>query len=348
MFAALSLASCSSDDDQKISENQILKTLSEMRNDYGGQLQMGMKNESARQKLEGYAVTSDKGLTISIPVDLIADQVKNEAIANEIRKLGTIGIYSDYEFLSIVDNTAHFLLRKPHMVAEVNTQVNQPAKENETSSSPHIELQFSDNYGGDFLKDNGALVFNLCLENVRINNQYLEGFSPVIFHYEGDTKTPIMPYHSIWKSTCKPRYSFFGASEDLLRFYDVNVEYLDLKGQQHAEKIADAQWLYEPTSICIVDVPEEFKCRIFAVRKSNVPELTDDAYEIGYSINSKVCFLDSDGKEIYVVKHTLPSSFTFETDKVGMQLFIDSTPEYEIENFSLKINKDDLVTRLKQ
>lgn len=348
MLAALSLASCSSDDEDKISESQISKTLSEMKNNYGGQLQIGLKNESSRLKLEGFAATSDKGLNIAVPVDMVADQVKDEAIANEIRKLGTFSIYSDYDFLSINDNTAHFLLKNPHMVADADTQANQSVKGNETSGAPRVELQFSDNYGGDFVKENGALVFNLCLENVLINNQYLEGFRPVFFHYEGAAKTPIVPYHSVWKNTCQIRYSFFGASEDLLRFYDVNIEYLDINGRQHTDKIANAEWLYESAPISVVDMPEEFKCRISAVRKTDAPELTADVYEIGYGISSKICFLNPEGELVYMVKHSQPSSFTFETDKVGMQLFIDSTPEIEIEDFSMKINKDDVFARLKQ
>ena len=69
-------------------------------------------------------------------------------------------------------------------------------------------------------------------------------------------------------------------------------------------------------------MPEEFKCRIVATRKSNLPELTDDFYEIGYGISSHVSFFNAKGEEVYKVKQNEPSSFTWETDKVGMQIHL--------------------------
>jgi hypothetical protein len=47
------------------------------------------------------------------------------------------------------------------------------------------------------------------------------------------------------------------------------------------------------------------------------------------------------------VKHTQPSSFTWETDKAGMQKFLEITPEIEVANYSLMVSKADLIERLK-
>ncbi len=146
---------------------------------------------------------------------------------------------------------------------------------------------------------------------------------------------------------CQIRYSFFGASQDLLDFYDITAEYLDISGQQQTKVIEGNQWLYEPESLSISDAPEEFKCRIVAKRETNLPELTDDTYEIGYGISSQVVFLNAKGDEINRVKHTQPSSFTFETDRTGMLAFLNSTSEIEIENFSFKCDKSDIIERLK-
>ena len=148
---------------------------------------------------------------------------------------------------------------------------------------------------------------------------------------------------SVWKSTCQIRYSLFGVSEDFLRFYDVNVEYLDVNGQMQSETIKNPTWVYEPAPVSFVSAPDEFKCRIFALRKSDTPELTDDYYEIGYGINTHVRFLDAEGNEFYSAKHTEPSSYTWGTDKAGMQQFLE-TPEIVIENFSLNLNKDDMIS----
>ena len=146
---------------------------------------------------------------------------------------------------------------------------------------------------------------------------------------------------------CQIRYSFFGASQDLLDFYDITAEYLDTSGQQQTKVIEEKQWLYEPESLSITDAPEEFKCRIVAKRKTKLLELTDGSYEIGYGISSQVGFFNAKGDEIERAKHTQPSSFTWETDRAGMLAFLNSTLEIEIENFSFKCDKSDIIERLK-
>ena len=102
---------------------------------------------------------------------------------------------------------------------------------------------------------------------------------------------------------CQIRYSFFGASQNLLDFYDIIAEYLDINGQQQTKVIEEKQWLYEPEPFSVIDAPEEFKCRIVATRKSMLPELIDDTYEIGYGISSHVSFLNAKGDEIFKGLH---------------------------------------------
>ena len=48
------------------------------------------------------------------------------------------------------------------------------------------------------------------------------------------------------KGNCQIRYSLYGVSQDLLNFYDINVDYLDANGQQQKEVITENQWLYDP------------------------------------------------------------------------------------------------------
>ena len=126
---------------------------------------------------------------------------------------------------------------------------------------------------------------------------------------------------TVWQYTCQVKYSLYSVSDDLLRFYDITAEYLG--------------------------IDEDFKCKIAAVRKSELPELTADYYEIGYGVDVHVNFLTADGKLVSNIKHTMPDTFTFETDKTGMQKFLESTSKIEITDYSQKFDKADLIERLK-
>ena len=152
---------------------------------------------------------------------------------------------------------------------------------------------------------------------------------------------------TVWQYTCQVKYSLYSVSDDLLRFYDITAEYLGIDGKQHTEVITDKSWSYIPEPVGFADIPEDFKCKIVAVRKSDLPELTADYYEIGYGVDVHVNFLNADGKVVSKIKHTLPDSFTFETDKTGMQHFLESTPKIEITDYSQKFDKADLIEKLK-
>ena len=152
---------------------------------------------------------------------------------------------------------------------------------------------------------------------------------------------------TVWQYTCQVKYSLYSVSDDLLRFYNITAEYFGIDGQQHTEVITDKSWSYIPEPVGFADIPEDFKCKIVAVRKSDLPELTADYYEIGYGVDVHVNFLTADGKLVSNIKHTMPDTFTFETDKTGMQKFLESTSKIEITDYSQKFDKADLIERLK-
>ena len=152
---------------------------------------------------------------------------------------------------------------------------------------------------------------------------------------------------TVWQYTCQVKYSLYSVSDDLLRFYNITAEYFGIDGQQHTEVITDKSWSYIPEPVGFADIPEDFKCKIVAVRKSDLPELTADYYEIGYGVDVHVNFLTADGKLVSNIKHTMPDSFTFETYKTGMQKFLESTSKIEITDYSQKFDKADLIERLK-
>ncbi len=337
MLAAVSLASCNSDDDEIPSEDYTFRALAEMKNPYIGQLKYGLKDEGTRQTIDNVVAESAEELLLEIPLEPIAAQVQDEAVAKQLREWKTAKVRATYNFNNIEDEYFSFGLRTELVPDE---RYARPFTRTSFAEYEGLQLLFSQDYTGEYQKPNEALSFNICVDKVLINQEPLEDFKPVIFRYEG-VKTSIMP--SVWKSTCQIRYSLFGVSEDFLRFYDVNVEYLDVNGQMQSETIKNPTWVYEPAPVSFVSAPDEFKCRIFALRKSDTPELTDDYYEIGYGINTHVRFLDAEGNEFYSAKHTEPSSYTWGTDKAGMQQFLE-TPEIVIENFSLNLNKDDMIS----
>ena len=152
---------------------------------------------------------------------------------------------------------------------------------------------------------------------------------------------------TVWQYTCQVKYSLYSVSDDLLRFYNITAEYFGIDGQQHTEVITDKSWSYIPEPVGFADIPEDFKCKIVAVRKPDLPELTADYYEIAYGVDVHVNFLTADGKLVSNIKHTMPDSFTFETDKTGMQKFLESTSKIEITDYSQKFDKADLIERLK-
>ena len=79
---------------------------------------------------------------------------------------------------------------------------------------------------------------------------------------------------TVWQYTCQVKYSLYSVSDDLLRFYNITAEYFGIDGQQHTEVITDKSWSYIPEPVGFADIPEDFKCKIVAVRKSDLPELT--------------------------------------------------------------------------
>ena len=153
--------------------------------------------------------------------------------------------------------------------------------------------------------------------------------------------------NAAWQSPCEVKYSIFAICDDLLKFYDITVEYLDIDGQQHTEAITGNRWDYAPAPVRLVDAPEEYKCRIVAVLKEDLPELTEDYYEIGYGVDVSTKVLDADGNVVFKVKQPQLNSLCRLIEKNAMQSLLKNTKEIEIATFSPTINKQDIVALFK-
>lgn len=150
-----------------------------------------------------------------------------------------------------------------------------------------------------------------------------------------------------WQSTCQVKYSIYAISDDMRKFFDFTVEYLDVNGKLHTEVITDNSWYYVPDPLSFADAPEEFMCRIVAVIKNDLPELTEEYYDIGYGVDVHVAFINPDGEEVFREKQPQLSSFTWLTTKAGMQQFLEEAHEIEIATCSPTISKADAIEKLK-
>ena len=186
-LAAFSLASCSSDDDEEtVSGSDAQRALFEMKNNYSGELRYGLKDESDRQTLKGYTARSAEGLTISLPLEPIAEQVKDATIAQKIRALDYAEVYASYQFESVDESgNARFVLQ-PQMVAD--ERMTTPLTRTQPVTYSGLTLLFTGTYTGNFVKENEALVFNICVGQVLIDNEPLEGFQPVVYTFQGNAQ----------------------------------------------------------------------------------------------------------------------------------------------------------------
>lgn len=151
----------------------------------------------------------------------------------------------------------------------------------------------------------------------------------------------------VWNSTCQVIYSIFAISDDLKKFYDISVEYLDVNGQLHTEAITGDSWNYSPDPLSLTDAPEEFKCRIVAVLKDNLPELTADSYQIDFGVDVHVAYLTPGGKEVIREKQPQVSAYSWSTNKAGMQSLLENTPVIELATCSPTLNKSEVFERIR-
>ena len=197
MLAVFSLASCSSDDDDKVSKEEQQRWLTEMSDNYEGLLNVSVGDEE-RTAVEGFSVSSKDVLALSIPLEEIAKQIKDEAIATRVREIGYADVTATYKFIQTDEGAAHFMLY-PSMVAD--QQITQPLTRTSPVTYQGLTLLFSQNYGGTYFYDmlyygkekgektHAGMTFNICVDNVLIDGERSEGFKPVKFSFMGGVKS---------------------------------------------------------------------------------------------------------------------------------------------------------------
>ena len=117
-------------------------------------------------------------------------------IAQNIRTLDYAEVYATYQFENVDESgNARFVLQ-PQMVADKRMATPLKgygsARQRESRTQPvtysGLTLLFTGTYTGNFVKENEALVFNICVGQVLIDNEPLEGFQPVVYTFQGNTQ----------------------------------------------------------------------------------------------------------------------------------------------------------------
>ncbi len=188
MLAALPLASCSDDDDD-IAETSINRALFEMKNDYTGKLKYGLKDSNWRDTVENVAVKSADGLWLAIPLEPIAEQMADEAVARKLREWQTAVVHARYEFVSVEEEYYSFRLTTEMWPDE---RFAQPPTRTQPVVYGGLTLLFDQRYTGEYQKQGECLSFNICVGGLLWGQEYVEGFKPVVYRYEGHAPYP--PY----------------------------------------------------------------------------------------------------------------------------------------------------------
>ncbi|MCR5314106.1 MAG: hypothetical protein K6E54_10800 [Bacteroidaceae bacterium] len=186
VLVAFSLTSCNDDDDDKVSNTDAQRALFELKKDYTGELKYGLKDENFRTTIENVVVKSAEDIRLDIPLDLIAEQVKDETIAQQIREWKTAQVRATYQFKR-VDNSYFSFNLYTEMVPDERFAY--PITRTSVVVSEGLQLIFNNNYTGAYQHETEALTFNLCVDKVLINNEPLENFKPIVYSYGGNART---------------------------------------------------------------------------------------------------------------------------------------------------------------
>lgn len=137
------------------------------------------------------------------------------------------------------------------------------------------------------------------------------------------------------KKTLQIDYTF-SASKDFKTFYHFIVTYSDIAGQQHADTITDDTWRYVADPVALDKAPENFLCKICAVRKDEYPELTAYAYTLSYEQNVKVAVNNPDGSEAQAFEGGPMKSWSWQASPTAMKDFLESSHNVILVDFALE------------
>lgn len=157
-------------DDEGFSSKDRRRTLAELNGTYQGSMSVSYQNNRL-DTFNDVKVFSNDSLTISLPLDHIADRLSNVTVASLLRQVKTADLKVAYNFLQRDNSSVHFVL-KPDTYLFFYWY-----------GLPGIEMTFSQDYGGDALLNTSSLVFNLLLQDLWYGDERHE--LNLRYHFEG-------------------------------------------------------------------------------------------------------------------------------------------------------------------
>ena len=181
LLAAIAIVACSDDEEPKMPDPaEAIKTL---RGDYLGALNTDSRvNDALKCRLEGVHASLSDSLSIAIPLELVAEQIVEYDVWSytAMCHAGYVTVNAAVENLHTDNDTIHFALRPDSICLSYTTSTFQQAP---SDSYRGLKLTFSDNCSGEY--SNSKIQLNLCIEEMRIENQLIEVYKPQTFHFEG-------------------------------------------------------------------------------------------------------------------------------------------------------------------
>lgn len=192
------------------------------------------------------------------------------------------------------------------------------------------------------IKDNNLTVAFKANDNSQTNEYTLTVTAGDIFYTFNFKQSA----SSVVENNCQITYTLRGISDDMLKYYDITVDYIGLDGKKHTKAIAGNEWKYAPDPVSVSGAPEEFECTIVAVRKDPIPQIVSeyDSYEIGYGVEASVTIYDQDGNVLARKKQPQMATFSYRTGQTGIEQFLDKMEKIEIA--TLATSKEDLIKQL--
>lgn len=158
------------------------KALKMMKGSYKGKLTVSdVTTKKELLSFEDHIQTSDDALYMELPVDGIAAQIKDGALAKRIRKSFRLYARVKYVFNKENQGTLHFSLY-PERVQKLDNLILGNA----------FSVEFMQNYGGEasIVEGQGHIQTRIAISKLWIDGELYQNFEPILYYFEGNKVKP--------------------------------------------------------------------------------------------------------------------------------------------------------------
>lgn len=176
MLACMSIliVSCDKDSDKREEVNQAL-ALKAIKGKYKGTLKISdVKTQRVLFTFDRHTQSSDDALYMELPIDGIAAQIQDDALAQRIRKSFRLYAKGKYIFTKEDKGSLHFSLH-PEQIYKFQNQI----------LSNDFSVEFMQNYGGEASIQDNYIQTRIVISKLWIDGQLYKDFKPVLYYFEG-------------------------------------------------------------------------------------------------------------------------------------------------------------------